>query len=381
MIGRRMCFFDWFVPIWDCRAEGGFFAGQSMKHFIDGFHNIAVMQGDFEPKIPLLFCIKNFAEKSAACCQKMPSVLLYNMEVLNKMVKKNEMFGLLMVFLGAVLWGTLSLFVKTADMDAYMFTALRYLIAALFLMPFIFRGGIPLNRDFVWFVVSYVVLGITLVFSIMYTANAIAIGMQFTAPLWVFVYNFCRGKRFAKKHLLPLGFILAGLLVFMLTPGEGVTWYGNLLALFSGILFGILTIFSARVQTDNPTGMTGVGNLVGAVAMLACYFAFGGGVSDFVDLSGVQWAQVVFVGIFQTAGGFALFNIGLKYADTQKASVISTMELVSSVVLVAVFLREYPDIFSIVGSLLIICGIVCQFFMAGRQAAEASAEIRTTVRS
>ena len=128
-----------------------------------------------------------------------------------------------------------------------------------------------------------------------------------------------------------------------------------------------MTIFSARVQTDNPIGMTGIGNMVGAVAMLACYFAFGGGVGDFVDLSGVQWAQVVFVGIFQTAGGFTLFNIGLKYADTQKASVISTMELVSSVVLVAVFLREYPDVFSILGSLFIICGIVWQFFLAGRE--------------
>lgn len=288
--------------------------------------------------------------------------------------KKNEMFGLMMVFVGAVLWGTLSLFVKTAHMDAYMFTALRYLIASLFLLPFMLRGGIPFNRDFICFVASYVVLGITLVFSIMYTANAIAIGMQFTAPLWVFVYNVCRGRRFAGMHLLPLALILAGLLVFMLTPGEGVTWYGNLLALFSGILFGLLTIFSARVQTDNPIGMTGIGNMVGAVAMLACYFAFGGGLGDFVDLSGVQWAQVVFVGIFQTAGGFTLFNIGLKYADTQKASVISTMELVSSVVLVAVFLREYPDVFSILGSLLIICGIVWQFFLAGREQAVAAVD-------
>ena len=280
------------------------------------------------------------------------------------MVKRNEMFGLTMVFIGAILWSTLSLFVKIAQMDAYLFTSLRYAAASVVLLPFAFRGGIPFNKDMVMFVASYVLLGITLVFSIMYTANAIAIGMQFTAPLWVFVYDYCRGKRLAKKNLLPLAVILVGLLVFMLTPGKGVTWYGNLLALCSGILFGLLTIYSARVESDNPIGMTGIANFVGLISMLICYFCFGGQLGDIINLSGLQWAEVIFVGIFQTAGGFALFNIGLKYADTQKASVISTMELVGSVVLVAVFLREYPDIFSILGSLAIICGIVWQFILA-----------------
>lgn len=280
------------------------------------------------------------------------------------MTEKNEMFGLLMVLAGAILWSTLSLFVKIIEMDAYLFTALRYTVAFVCLLPFLFRGGIPWNRDLVFFVLSYVALGVTLVFSILYTSNAIAIGMQFTAPLWVFVYDYCRGQRLAKKNLLPLAMILVGLLVFMLTPGKGVTWYGNLLALISGILFGLLTIFSARVQTDNPIGLTCVGNFVGAVAMFLCYFALGGQWSDLPSVSGTQWLEVLFVGVFQTAGGFTLFNIGLKYADTQKASVISTMELVGSVVLVAVFLREYPDVYSVLGSLLIIGGITAQFFLS-----------------
>lgn len=283
------------------------------------------------------------------------------------MSRKNEMFGLTMVFMGAVLWSTLSLFVKIIDMDAYLFTALRYIVASVFLLPFAFKGGIPFNRDLLLFVVSYVLLGVTLVFSILYTANAIAIGMQFTAPLWVFIYDYFRDQRLAKKNLLPLAMILVGLLVFMLTPGKGVTWYGNLLALLSGILFGMLTIFSARVETNNPIGMTGIGNFVGAIAMFICYFAFGGSLGDFAGINGLQWAEVLFVGIFQTAGGFTLFNIGLKYADTQKASVISTMELVGSIVLVAVFLQEYPDIYSILGSVLIIIGIVGQFILAKQE--------------
>lgn len=283
------------------------------------------------------------------------------------MIKKNEMYGLTMVFIGAVLWSTLSLFVKIADMDVYLFTALRYAVAAVFLLPFAFKGGIPFNRDLVMFVVSYVLLGITLVLAIVYTANAIAVGMQFTAPLWVFVYDYLRGQRLAKKNLLPLAMILIGLLVFMLTPGKGVTWYGNLLALFSGILFGLLTIFSARVKTDNPIGLTGIGNFIGAVSMFICYLCFSGSWGDLADISALQWAEVLFIGIFQTAGGFTLFNIGLKYADTQKASVISTMELVGSVILVAVFLQEYPDIYSILGSLFIIIGIVGQFIFAKQE--------------
>ena len=208
----------------------------------------------------------------------------------------------------------------------------------------------------VMFVISYVLLGITLIFSILYTANAIAIGMQFTAPLWVFIYDYCRGQRLAKKNMLPLAMILIGLLVFMLTPGIGVTWYG--------ILFGLLTIFSARVETNNPIGMTGIANFVGAIAMIICYFVLGGSITELTETNAMQWASVLFIGIFQTAGGFAFFNIGLKYADTQKASVISTMELVGSVFFVAVFLHEYPDIYSILGSLLIIAGITGQFIFA-----------------
>ncbi len=221
----------------------------------------------------------------------------------------------------------------------------------------------------------------TLVFSILYTSNAIAIGMQFTAPLWVCIYDYCCGRRLMKKNLLPLTMILVGLLVFMLTPGKGVTWYGNLLALISGILFGMLTIFSARVQTDNPIGLTCIGNFVGAVAMFLCYFALGGQWSDLPSVSGVQWLEVLFVGIFQTAGGFTLFNIGLKYADTQKASVISTMELVGSVALVAVFLQEYPDTYSILGSLLIIGGITAQFFLSKRSSMQSGRSRTSAVAS
>lgn len=283
------------------------------------------------------------------------------------MGKRGEMYGLIVVFIGAVCWGTLSLFVKVLEMDAWMFSTLRYLVASAVLLPFAFRGGIPFNKDMVLFVISYVVLGITLVYSIMFTSNAIAIGMQFTAPLWVFIYDYYNGKRLAKKNMLPLAMLLAGLLVYMLTPGEGVTWYGNLLALISGILFGLLTIYSAKVESENAFGMTGIANLVGAVTMFIGYLCFSGSASDFLAVSSTDWILIVLVGVIQTAGGFALFNHGLRFADTQKASVISTMELVSSIIFVAVLLQEYPDVYGLLGSILIIGGIVYQFILASRE--------------
>ena len=279
------------------------------------------------------------------------------------MEQRKDWLGMLSIFIGALLWSTLTIFVHQLAISPLLFCGLRTAIAGILLLPFLWQGKIHFNLYFWGFVCSYCLLNIFLVLSLRTTTTAIAVGMQFTAPLWIFLFHLFIGKPMAKSGYLPLISILLGVLIFMLAPSRGSTVLGNVLALLGGILFAILTVCSHRVDTKNAVGLTAYGSLFSAVIIFVILLLSGEDWEQLLYLPAEAWWGVFLVGALQTAGGFAFFNWGLRYTTSEKASVLATGELVFGVLWAALFFADYPDIYTCFGVCFILFGIFAELWI------------------
>ncbi len=271
-----------------------------------------------------------------------------------KMKKHLHIDGAWLVFFGAVLWSTNAPFIKWLTVDSFLLCGMRAGIAGIVLLPALRLKKLVFNWYTVIMLFSFCALSLSIVFGLRMTSAPIAVGMQYTAPLWLFLLSLITGPRPATAKLIPLGMLLAGVVIFMLSPAKNVTLTGNLIALSTSFTFAALNVSMKKVSRDNP---------LGGVALCSLFFAFvifaffPPTISDIFTIPANQWPILLFMGVFQTGAGYALYNIGLKSTTPQKAAMLSPWEMVLGPVWVALFLHEYPDVYAIVGFFLILAGI------------------------
>lgn len=99
----------------------------------------------------------------------------------------NELKGTLFVLLAAVCWSINSPIVKYLTLNPFLICGLRSLIAGIALLPFLRIREIKKNRYLPLYFISYTALCLAVIISLSLTSPAIAIGMQYTASLWIFI--------------------------------------------------------------------------------------------------------------------------------------------------------------------------------------------------
>lgn len=293
--------------------------------------------------------------------------IIRRMESLNVRNKVNR--GIFLVTLSALCWSLNSPLVKSLEMDAFMLTGMRALIAGVALAAFLRPKKIRWRSKNTWLMVLFYSIHCTLiVLALKNTSAPIAVAMQFTAPVWLF---FWEGKYKQKPELAetwPLIVMLLGMVLFMFSKGTGVGMLGNILAACSSLSFAALTYFSKRtaMESDNPIGLTSLSNLITAAVVLL--FFVKDMPTQLAALTPSQWPVLLILGAVQTGGGYAFYFLGLKDVDSGTASMISPLEMVLGPLWVALFLREYPDIIALIAFVFVIAGVAGEVIVARKQA-------------
>ena len=107
--------------------------------------------------------------------------------------------GTILVFLGAVFWSLNAPLVKFLTADPLLICGLRSIIAGITLMPFIRWKRLNWTPWMVVYISSYCALCISIILALAKTSAAIAIGMQYTATIWLFLANLIITRKFNKK--------------------------------------------------------------------------------------------------------------------------------------------------------------------------------------
>ena len=169
--------------------------------------------------------------------------------------------GTILVFLGAVFWSLNAPLVKFLTADPLLICGLRSIIAGITLMPFIRWKRLNWTPWMVVYISSYCALCISIILALAKTSAAIAIGMQYTATIWLFLANLIITRKFNKKAFWPVCVIFAGVIFFMCSGTDNSSSSGNMIALLEGIFFAFMSVGAKKSAGTNPLGLTAIANL------------------------------------------------------------------------------------------------------------------------
>jgi drug/metabolite transporter (DMT)-like permease len=147
-----------------------------------------------------------------------------------------------------------------------------------------------------------------------------------------------------------MGIIFLGLILFFgdqLSP-EG--FYGNLLAVLSGVTSAIMMV-SFRAQKDgSPEDSILIASLVITV------FGFPSVLKESWTIS--NWSVIAYLGLFQIGVAFIFFTKGIKHIQALEANLLGTLEPILNPVWVFLFLGEQMGKSALLGGLVVLVGVV-----------------------
>lgn len=274
------------------------------------------------------------------------------------------MSGGVLVFLGAVFWSLNSPLVKYLTLDSLLICGLRSLIAGVTLAAAIRPKQLKWNGWMAVYVCSYAGLCISIILALGSTSAPVAIGMQYTAAIWLFLVGLLTTHRFHVRTFIPVLIISIGVVFFMCSGNDSASQTGNLIALTEGIFFALMTVSAKKVAGTNPIGLTAVANLFTGIIT---FLLFPGALANITAMTTTDWGIMLVLGVVQIGAGYACYNMGIQRITAQKASVIALWEMILGPIWVALFLKEYPTPMVLTGFVIILIGMLLDAIMGVKQ--------------
>ena len=264
--------------------------------------------------------------------------------------------GFLAVLAAAMLWSTGGLFIKLVTLDAMQISFFRCIWAAA-VFAVIFRKQVFYANLFTFInAVFYAAVLISFVLSNKLTTAANAIFLQYTAPIYVLIFEPIINKtNYEKINIVTIIICFLGMLLFFMgeiSPGHMT---GNIIALFSGIAFAAFMLGMRKNKKEYQFSSIFYGNIL--VFLFCTPYMFG-----IKNLSLNNFLMVSYLGIFQIGIAYIIFSYGLKRILAIEASLLSMIEPVLNPVWVFLGYGEIPSLAAIAGGIIIITAITVRSF-------------------
>lgn len=263
----------------------------------------------------------------------------------------------------AILWSTSGLFVKILDWQPVAILAGRSLFAAIVFLIYLRR--IP-TRFGLWQLLAagmFILTQFLFITSTKMTTAANSIFLQYTGPLYVVLLGYWfLGEKPSRTDWLSMLVIFIGLTLFFgdeLSP-EG--FYGNLLAILSGVTGAVMMVAFRAQKNGNPAES----NLIAFLVTAGFGFPFILKETWTVN----SWLILAFLGIFQIGFAFIFFTKGIKHIPALEANLIGTLEPVLNPIWVFLFYGESMGRFALVGGLVVLGGVILSAAGSARAAKE-----------
>ena len=259
--------------------------------------------------------------------------------------------AVLFLVICAMLWSTAGVFVKALDWQPMSILAGRGLFTSLVFLLYMRRLPTKITRWTLLAAGGSIATQFLFITSTKLTTAANSIFLQYTAPIYVVLlgYWLLREKP-SRTDWVAMGTIFLGLILFFgdqLSP-EG--FYGNILAVLSGVTSAIM-IVSFRAQ-KNATPEDSI--LIASVVMAV--FGFPSILKESQTVT--NWATVAYLGIFQIGLAFIFFTKGIKHIPALEANLIGTLEPILNPVWVFLFLGEAMGKSAFLGGLVVLAGVI-----------------------
>ena len=259
--------------------------------------------------------------------------------------------GRLFILAAAILWSLAGVFIKFLDVPPLTIVFYRSFFAFLVFTAFVRRTDWQINGPVLISVLTYTAAISSFVSANKLTTAANAIVLQYTAPIFVFLFSrLVLGEKISRVNGFALLAGMIGVGVISLDSAGEPEMAGVALALVSGVLFAAYMINLRRTQQVNPIYLTWVNNAFCALALLFV-------VSSQLALTLNQLVILMVMGAVQLGLPYFLFSKGLQSVPLQEASLIALIEPVLNPIWVALTVGEIPSAATISGGVMILVGL------------------------
>jgi drug/metabolite transporter (DMT)-like permease len=270
------------------------------------------------------------------------------------------------VLLAVLLWSTGGVFIKLSTLDAFAVNLGRSLFAAITVAVFTYKKGLRLDKFTFLSAIFYAGTLTCFVYANKTTTAANAIFLQYTAPIYILLLApFILKEKFRVSDLLTVVICLAGMSLFFVGKFDATGFKGNLVALASGLFFGLYFILlrHPRSLKLNPAVSVFYGNILIVLLMIPLVAN-----NPPAQITTNDILAILFLGIFQIGTAYVLFTHGIsKGVRSLDASIIGFIEPLLNPVWVFLFIGEAPSSWALLGGMIIICAVILHTVRQGRE--------------
>lgn len=208
--------------------------------------------------------------------------------------------------------------------------------------------------------IGYAITPVLLYNSYNYLASGVATTLHFIYPVLVFVgcIVFCH-EHLNPRKLFCCALCMAGILCFF-TPDGTVSMKGILIALLSGAFFAFYVVYLAKSElTELSPFCLGFWLCMISSVMVGIPLAVSGQ-AEFPS-SAEGWLLTILFSFLCCCIGTVAFQTGTRFVGPENASLLSTFEPLTSVVIGILYYHEKPSFRSLAG---IVCILTAVFLLA-----------------
>ena len=267
---------------------------------------------------------------------------------------KNNSKAYFLIIAAVIIWSLSGLLVKAVDTDPLWISLIRCLGGGIFLLPYIFKEKIYPMKNILFGGIFMAIFLLSLTITTRISSSAMAISMQYTAPMYVIGYGFYKSKEIKFDKFIVFLLIFAGIIFNSITSMNGGNWW----AIVSGITIGLAFVFYSynlqKVKKGNLLGIVALINIISAIFYgILLLFRYSPPPSSFNEIIILSISGIVISGI-----SYALYGEGLREVSMEKAMIICLAEPVLNPLWVYLGKGEIPSMTTVIGSILILLSAI-----------------------
>ncbi|MEI6290513.1 MAG: EamA family transporter [Chloroflexota bacterium] len=268
--------------------------------------------------------------------------------------------AMLYLMLTAALWSTSGLWIKVISWSPLAILGGRSFVAFFVFLIYLRNSKIKFSWLQLLGSVCYVLTQLTFVWATKLTTAANAIFLQYASPIYVVIlgYIFLKEKP-QKADWAAMVVIFSGLFLFF---GEKLSFdgfYGNILAIISGMTFAVVMLVMRYQRENNPAQIILIGNAIGFFLGLPFIF------KETINFPNA--AIILYLGIFQIGLSFVFYSKAIKYVKALESNLILTLEPILNPLWVFLVIGEKPAKLALAGSFLVISAIIFRAYISSRE--------------
>ncbi|WP_069998147.1 DMT family transporter [Cellulosilyticum sp. I15G10I2] len=265
----------------------------------------------------------------------------------------NRQKGILLLIGTAILWSLGGVLIKGVQWSGVTVAGMRSIIAAIVILIFMGKPSFKFTWARLGAVISYAATVLLFVMATKMTTAANAILLQYTAPIYTALLGIGLLKeRVYKKDVVCIGIIFAGMILFFIDSLKVGNILGDVLALLSGVSFGVMSVFMRMERDNDPVQSIFWGNIVTCIVTLPFM-----GQLTFTTESVIG---ILLLGVFQLGLSYILYSKAIKHVSALEAVLIPIIEPLLNPIWVMLLQKEVPSLYAVIGGVIVIGGVTAR---------------------